>query len=708
MKKSTFFLATKQTAVFTLCGLLPLIAQGQQRSKEEIQQIISEFCQNKTSISVDHLQLRELSTKIVTAQLSSKASEAFYIYTSKGNSTGFVIVSADRRMPRILGYSETTSFDVEHIPANVKYWLGTYVETYSQLEDTPAYASTSTEIGTKPEGVSPLLRDIQWHQEEPFNSLCPQYNGQRSVTGCVATGMAQVMKYYEYPKRGTGVCDYFTDKHHLHIVHNLSEKDFQWDLMRDNYNGKYNHEEGNAVAELMYSCGASVKMDYSPNGSGAHQHDLVTAYIDNFYYDKDASIMLRDYCNTQDWHRILVKELNEGRPVNYGGTSFEGGHSFVFDGYRVSDTSTYPDYHVNWGWGGKCDGYYQIASLRPAQDGHPTMISGFSENQQMTIGIKPDDGISENTRVLLTSSLKASEKRVSQGDIITVSASTLCNVSYKDFSGEIAVTLIDKETGKIKGRTAYKQRRLTFLEDISDVKYKLQIPDSIPDGDYIIKLYSRCSNVDEWGDVYSYKYPTITISSDDDERPQDISPTILTCSELALSKGSDETTIKVQIFQLMNQLLNPFIGSLCLLLADENGRNLSPIGESVQTEELGYMQIQLNSYDLAGRITTEWPDGTYRLYVGVRQEKEDTYSFLKLHDETLQNLNEPSVLSYKVVKKGDEVVIEGHIYKCVPTDVVTPCKKSLTPQSLYTIDGHKQRLLRRGLYIIDGKIIVTH
>ena len=429
--------------------------------------------------------------------------------------------------------------------------------------------------------------------------------------------------------------------------------------------------------------------------------------IDNFYYDKDASILLRDYCNTQDWHRMLVKELNEGRPVNYGGTGFEGGHSFVFDGYRVSDTSTYPDYHVNWGWGGKCDGYYQIASLHPSQDGHSTMISGFTANQQMTIGIKPDDGISENTRVLLTSSLKASNKNVLQGDIITVSASTLCNVSYKDFSGEIAVTLIDYETGEIKGRTSYKQRRLAFLDDLSDVKYKLQIPDSIPDGDYVIKLYSRCSNVDEWSPVYSYKYPTITVLSGNDERPHDISPTVLTCSELALSESSDETTIQVKIYQLMNQHLNPFIGSLCLLLADENGSKMSPIGESVQTDELGYQQIQLNSYDLTGRITTEWPDGIYRLYVGVRQEKEDTYSFLKLHDETFQYFKEPSVLSYTAVKKGDEVLIEGHVYKCLHTDVVTINEKNPENQSIYCIDGlHNQRSLRRGIYIIDGKKIV--
>ena len=277
MKKSTFFLTTKQAAVFLLCGLLPLAAPGQQRSKDEIQQIILEFCKNKTSFSLDCLQLRELSTKIVPPQLSSKSSEAFYIYTSKDNSTGFVIVSADRRMPRVLGYSETNSFDIEHIPPNVKYWLETYVETYSRLEDTSEYATSSTNIGTKPEGVSPLLRDIKWHQEEPFNSLCPLYNGQRSVTGCVATGMAQVMKYYEYPKRGTGVCDYVTSTHNLHIIREVSEKDFQWDLMRDNYNVKYTREEGNAVAELMFSCGASVKMDYSPEGSGAFQSDLVSA-----------------------------------------------------------------------------------------------------------------------------------------------------------------------------------------------------------------------------------------------------------------------------------------------------------------------------------------------------------------------------------------------------------------------------------------------
>ena len=80
-------------------------------------------------------------------------------------------------------------------------------------------------------------------------------------------------------------------------------------------------------------------------------------------------MVIRNYCSTEDWHNLLVNELNSGRPVNYGGASMrDGGHSFVIDGYRMGENQ-YPDYHVNWGWGGVCDGYYQIANLQPQEDG---------------------------------------------------------------------------------------------------------------------------------------------------------------------------------------------------------------------------------------------------------------------------------------------------------------------------------------------------
>ena len=462
-----------RTLSFILLLVIVNETTAQQRTFERVESIVLKHKQ-KHKINNDFLS-NIRSTDVVGKSALASGKEAFYIYqTTEGENKSFVIVSGDERMPEILAYSSDNSFDVDNIPPAVRYWLNCYVEEFNNLDSLSTITSAKRSVPTSSGGVLPLLNQIQWGQSNPYNNLCPTLRGERTVTGCVATAMAQVMKFHSFPDKGHGYKKYNTSTNRLSVTHDFSKDIFDWSNMLDSYISEYTEQQANAVAVLMASCGASVEMDYgtsSQGGSGAYQSDLLNGYIENFGYDNDASLVIRNYCSTEDWHNLLINELNSGRPDNYGGASMrDGGHSFVIDGYRTGENQ-YPDYHVNWGWGGVCDGYYQIANLHPQEDGIYATNNPFSESQQMTIGIMPEDGISANSNMLLSSKINCSLSKVKRGGELLCKVSSLYNCSYKDFSGTISVAL-KSESGELFVISTGQKRELEYLEGTGSPKIR--------------------------------------------------------------------------------------------------------------------------------------------------------------------------------------------------------------------------------------------
>ena len=135
--------------------------------------------------------------------------------------------------------------------------------------------------------VNPLLTTL-WDQSPdifttgPYNALCPYDSIYKShtLTGCVATAMAQVMKYWNYPTKGIGTHSYTPPTKYLGVqTVNFGNTSYQWNLMPDTLSANDAPATINAVATLMYHCGVSVDMDYGVNGSGA----LVINNTDNFW-----------------------------------------------------------------------------------------------------------------------------------------------------------------------------------------------------------------------------------------------------------------------------------------------------------------------------------------------------------------------------------------------------------------------------------------
>ncbi|MDE5870530.1 MAG: C10 family peptidase, partial [Muribaculaceae bacterium] len=308
-----------------------------------------------------------------------------YVF-NKGNE-GFVIASADDSFPALLGYSDNGAFNPSDASPELKWWLSQYAGEAAWYLQHPTDVRTS---GTrkKTSGVSradiPQLLATKWNQGAPYNLDCPEVGGERSVTGCVATAMAQVIKYHGYPTLGSGKHNYSWNGTNLEF--NYGATTFDYANMLDEYGDNATPEQQKAVASLMYACGVGVNMSYSPSESGAGDMYIPYALKTYFNYDAGTRLLKRDYFSKEEWEDLVYSELAAGRPVIYGGQAETGGHQFVCDGYEKEY------FHINWGWGGMCDGFFLLSALDPGQQGIGGFEGGYNSDQAIVYGAVPTSG----------------------------------------------------------------------------------------------------------------------------------------------------------------------------------------------------------------------------------------------------------------------------------------------------------------------------
>lgn len=341
------------------------------------------------------------SAKAKSKRVKSVSGEvpAYYVFPN-GEGKGFTVVSGDDRLPEVVGYSDKGTYDEENLPSNYVGFMKAYEEMVGQLDNGDSRASASIaeakalrSSGYQQPTIAPLLGNIQWNQMTPYNNMCPKYNGtNRSVTGCVATAMAQVMMYYQYPKTlQANIPAYVSHTKNLSIPQINKGESYDWDNMLPQYASyeplNYTDAQATAVAKLMYHCGVACEMDYGPS-SGAN----VTPAILSTYFGYDSDLMQdlnRDAFTLAEWSQIMDKELSARRPILYSGRSSDGGHEFVCDGTDGNGL-----YHINWGWGGYQDGYFDVTILNPDKGGagSGSAPDGYNQYCSMIVGIAPDNG----------------------------------------------------------------------------------------------------------------------------------------------------------------------------------------------------------------------------------------------------------------------------------------------------------------------------
>lgn len=398
------------------------------------------------------------SVKAKSKRVKSVSGEvpAYYIFPN-GEGKGFTVVSGDDRLPEVVGYSDKGTYDEANLPSNYVGFMKAYEEMVGQLDNGDSRASASIAeakalrgSGYQQPTVAPLLGSIQWNQMTPYNNMCPKYNGtNRSVTGCVATAMAQVMMYYQYPKTlQADIPAYVTRTKYLSIPQINKGESYDWNNMLPQYASyeplNYTDAQAAAVAKLLYHCGVACEMDYGPS-SGAN----VTPAILSTYFGYDSDLMQdlnRDVFTLAEWSQIMDKELTAKRPILYSGQSSDGGHEFVCDG---SDGNGL--YHINWGWGGYQDGYFDVTILNPDKGGAGSgnAPDGYNQYCSMIVGIAPDNGkvdepLLDVTPVVMIGNgnsslgfIESTRNKVTDTFRVTTN-NLLSNQSAKDFTGYFA------------------------------------------------------------------------------------------------------------------------------------------------------------------------------------------------------------------------------------------------------------------------------
>lgn len=411
----------------------------------------------------------------------SPSATCYYVFAN-GEDKGFTIVSGDDRMPEVVGYSAQGTYDPDHLPANYVDFMKVYQETVEALLKGDAQVSGGLAEARQwraeraSSAVAPLLGGIKWNQMAPYNNMCPSYNGtNRAVTGCVATAMAQVMMYYQYPKELKATIKAYTAKSYgIQIPEISSGATYDWDNMLSDYSkSDYSSAQADAVAKLMYHCGAAVEMDYGPS-SGANVTPAILATY--FGYDADLMQDLTRTCFTlQQWMTLIDNELKAKRPILYSGQSSGGGHEFVCDG---SDGKGL--YHINWGWGGYQDGYFDLTILQPQKGGagSGSAVDGFNRDCSMIIGIAPDNG-------------KVDEPLASYPQIMSMDHGGMTGITWtkttrehvlEPFQAEARTCFVNQSTTDFSGYFAYGIKANGTIVLVSDYEGGWNLPAVKPNG----------------------------------------------------------------------------------------------------------------------------------------------------------------------------------------------------------------------------------
>ncbi len=436
----------KQSILILFLVLCAISASATPIGKSKAQAVAASFFQ-KSSMKAKV----KGATVVLSKEYASRkdAPTAFYAF-SRGENV--VFVSADDDMPAILGYSDRT--DLDNLPPAMEYML----DYYARLTDAVRRGEIpAPKLYASPAAVEPLCKTI-WDQKEPFCSLSPVIEGKKTPNGCVSTGVAQVMKYHEWPTKPTGTtAAYKTGENPLKPSEktpvmdipgvDLSTHTYNWADMINDYTGSYTEVQGKAVGQLCYDIAVASRMNFAPQGSGTPLYLAAKALRDNFGYCKDMYLDYPEYYTEEEWVEKLKNEISQKRPLPFSGTDpkTDEGHCFVLDGYNAEGL-----FHVNWGWSGEGNDYFLITSLKPNVQGIGGGADGvnFSSEQYTIFNCVPDDGTSVASEHVRLEYLHCNGVTLGNGNPEDIIINSFCNLSLNEFQGDIVLQLLDKD-GKV-------------------------------------------------------------------------------------------------------------------------------------------------------------------------------------------------------------------------------------------------------------------
>jgi len=438
-----------------------------------------------------------------------RESALFYVFNvAAGADSGFVIVAGDDVLRPLLGYSDNGGFDENNLPPNFAYWID-YLRRQAEYaleqgvaqseavrREWESYASGGVPVmsmakSSAATAVSPLIQTT-WNQRAPYNDMCPtNTSGTRMPTGCVATAMAQIMKFHRYSGPGYIYSKAYTTRS---LKINMPAEvlgGYEWSNMLNSYPNAASGTvtQRSAVAKLMYHAGLSVQMNYNTDGSGAYSTDVPVALTEYFGYDEGIQRKDRNAYDGVLWENMLKEQLSAGLPVYYSGvdTSSASGHAFLCDGYDASGK-----FHFNWGWGGIYDGYFVTAALEPGTGGTGAGAGKYNDDQYIIINIKPNSGGPASTcELALRYKFTVSSNTVTPIETFVVEFGVV-NTGWRTLPSTILLgaALVDDNSRivEVVGKTSLLvDRNNNILPSQSRIPL-CRVSDDVPSGTYKLKM----------------------------------------------------------------------------------------------------------------------------------------------------------------------------------------------------------------------------
>lgn len=353
------------------------------------------------------------STALVNITATTSYTE-FYIFAAPEG--GFILISGDDCTTPVLGYSVDNTFSASNIPANLREVLDGFeriiraAKRNGEPSLTEEWKIENMGNGWK-SSVGPLLTTT-WDQHPYYNEMCPYDSaaGARSITGCVATATAQVMKFHNHPVTGYGSHTNTCNPDYGPLTVDFGATTYDWAHMPNVLTAASSETEANAVATLIYHVGVASDMEYSPNlsstvnysMSGTLQKSAQRALLDHFKYRPDMAVVLRDKYSNDEYCARLRAELDQSRPILYSGSDGHMGHSFVCDGYNNDGL-----FHINWGWSGLADGYFVMGNLVPSANGAGANSGTYNLQNAAIIGIRPNTDWAIGSTTTVTASINS-------------------------------------------------------------------------------------------------------------------------------------------------------------------------------------------------------------------------------------------------------------------------------------------------------------
>ena len=325
-------------------------------------------------------------------------------YVLELQSTGFIVVTGDKEIGPLLAYSNKSKFDAKESTENILLQMirgdvslrllalqeNVISSTVRARSQSSWNTLTDKTVKQTNQGIpnQRLLSDFEygpyltsewsqsnaydnnWNYRAVWNYYTPKGpDGSTSnyVCGCVATAMAQILNFHEWPITGTGSYSYtwYNGSNPEELSVDFSSP-YDWANTLDiYYYVPSTLQQRQAAGLLSYHCGVSVDMNYTSSGSGAFTFMVNNALKDRFR----TSGNYLDEPETDFWSRLNANMIS-GRPGELsisrwvGGTR-QSGHAVVIDGlrYDAGDPQSEYEYHLNMGWGGSSDAWYVLPNI---------------------------------------------------------------------------------------------------------------------------------------------------------------------------------------------------------------------------------------------------------------------------------------------------------------------------------------------------------